>query len=582
MIRNTFPTANVTGPGAARTVRSGGEVTVRGPALPQPGIYDSHRNFAVGTVLTPPSPALSGTLITLGARQGARFPAPPFNVTTWPVGLLPDPTNTEVMRVTSVLSDVLTVVRAQEGTPARAIGFGDYVAVTVTSKVVTDIERIGTRYFHVEDYGAFGISSGEVGALPPDETTQIQAAINACIAAGGGVVKFRARKYVIGTGLTFGLVIGGSGVVLEGDGSWIGTFGFGTSGTPRSGTIITVPAAGWPVVAIQFSPFAVPGGLGGRSCGIRNLSIDGSGNCPIGLQLVSQSAFYLYNVHIANCGAVGLATGTSGVALGDERGTKRSLFERLSIWNDSTDGICLQLDGDSTLTGPGGVSNTNNCLFIEMQLLNKNGIAIKLIACDHNKFIDTQINSIGTGLSIEFNGSNLGDVLTANGNTFYCLSPGTGAGKVVARGTASYTFPSRDNAIERWDFVQSGGSVPTVEAGAGLVWYEDVGFDISYSRLSADRGDASVTIKAGSDAPVQMFKTPLTANRTVTLSLTGVNSQALPIGVHFRITRTAAATGASTLTVQTLGGGNKALAVGQWIDVVYDGTAWQEVAFGSL
>lgn len=85
-------------------------------------------------------------------------------------------------------------------------------------------------------------------------------------------------------------------------------------------------------------------------------------------------------------------------------------------------------------------------------------------------------------------------------------------------------------------------------------------------------GDANATLTARSSAPTQVWKTPLTANRTVTLSTTGaVNGDA------FRVTRTAASTGAFTLTVA-----GKALSAGQWADVVFDGTAWLESASGSL
>jgi hypothetical protein len=99
-------------------------------------------------------------------------------------------------------------------------------------------------------------------------------------------------------------------------------------------------------------------------------------------------------------------------------------------------------------------------------------------------------------------------------------------------------------------------------------------------RLGIDRGDASITVQCDVDAETQFFNTPLTANRTCTLSVTGAWN-----GAQFRIVRTAAATGASTLTVQTPLGGNKVLAAGQWVDVEFDGLvagAWRQTGFGSL
>src|SRR5689334_15493487 len=102
--------------------------------------YDAHQNLAVANVLTAPSPAASGTSLVVGSGQGARFSATPFNATVWPSGVLPDPTNAEIVRVTAIVSDTLTIVRAQEGTSARTILAGDLIAETITAKTLTDIE----------------------------------------------------------------------------------------------------------------------------------------------------------------------------------------------------------------------------------------------------------------------------------------------------------------------------------------------------------------------------------------------------------------------------------------------------------
>jgi hypothetical protein len=95
-------------------------------------------------------------------------------------------------------------------------------------------------------------------------------------------------------------------------------------------------------------------------------------------------------------------------------------------------------------------------------------------------------------------------------------------------------------------------------------------------RVSADRGNANVTVDPMADAPIQRFNTPLTAARTVTLATVGV-----PSGAWVRVVREAGATGAFNLNVGP--GPLKALtAASTWCDVVYDGTAWRLVAHGSL
>lgn len=102
--------------------------------------YDAHSNFGYSTVLTAPAPALTGTSLTVQAGQGALFPAAPFNCTVWPADVQPLASNAEIVRVTVVVGDVLTITRAQEGTAAVAIAAGYQIANTASVKVFTDLE----------------------------------------------------------------------------------------------------------------------------------------------------------------------------------------------------------------------------------------------------------------------------------------------------------------------------------------------------------------------------------------------------------------------------------------------------------
>lgn len=101
---------------------------------------DARNNFATSTVVTAPSPASSGTSLVVTAGHGARFPAAPFNAVIAPAGSAPDPTNAEIVRVTAVSTDTLTITRAQEGTAARTVVAGDVVAAVVTKKTIDDLE----------------------------------------------------------------------------------------------------------------------------------------------------------------------------------------------------------------------------------------------------------------------------------------------------------------------------------------------------------------------------------------------------------------------------------------------------------
>jgi hypothetical protein len=93
--------------------------------------------------------------------------------------------------------------------------------------------------------------------------------------------------------------------------------------------------------------------------------------------------------------------------------------------------------------------------------------------------------------------------------------------------------------------------------------------------VTADVGDAAKTLQARLNEETQIWNTVLTANRAVTLSTTGAYA-----GATFRIVRTANATGAFTLDVGT--GPLKSLAVAEWVDVTYSGSAWVLTGYGGL
>lgn len=92
-------------------------------------------------------------------------------------------------------------------------------------------------------------------------------------------------------------------------------------------------------------------------------------------------------------------------------------------------------------------------------------------------------------------------------------------------------------------------------------------------QVSADRGDASVTLALGADAEIQRFATTLTANRTVTLPTTNLFA-----GAHFRIVRT----GLGSFTMDVGGLKTIASATAAFVDVHYDGSAWRLTGYGAL
>lgn len=110
---------------------------------------DNHANFAYSTVATAPSPAASGTSVTVATGDGGLFPTAPFNCVVWPSGAQALSTNAEIVRVSAKAGDVFTIVRTQEGTSARTVVVGDQFAANITKKMITDIEQARAYAFFV-------------------------------------------------------------------------------------------------------------------------------------------------------------------------------------------------------------------------------------------------------------------------------------------------------------------------------------------------------------------------------------------------------------------------------------------------
>jgi len=85
------------------------------------------KNLALGYVKTAPSPATTGTSLTLETGEGARFPettTESFYVTLAPADANAHSENSEVVEVTDRTGDVLTIVRGRRGTTAQSVAVG--------------------------------------------------------------------------------------------------------------------------------------------------------------------------------------------------------------------------------------------------------------------------------------------------------------------------------------------------------------------------------------------------------------------------------------------------------------------------
>lgn len=86
-----------------------------------------------------PVPPTSGTTLRVRIAEGAYFPTTPFNAVVCPAGTLPLVPNAEIVRVTAIVGDELTIVRQQEGTNVRTILSGDQFYQGITEKFISDL-----------------------------------------------------------------------------------------------------------------------------------------------------------------------------------------------------------------------------------------------------------------------------------------------------------------------------------------------------------------------------------------------------------------------------------------------------------
>lgn len=155
---------------------------------------DPTTNFAVGTVLTAPSPATSGTSLVLASGQGARFPTTAdgdFNVVLVPQGTAPEDyySTAEIVTVTARSTDTLTIVRARESTSAKSVATGWYVFLAPTArfaKQLTSGVRVVMPGDSIQDAIDVGPGLVLLGAGTHNVTTPILVRKDVTLAGTGG------------------------------------------------------------------------------------------------------------------------------------------------------------------------------------------------------------------------------------------------------------------------------------------------------------------------------------------------------------------------------------------------------------
>ena len=128
------------------------------------------KNNAYGTIQA--SISASDVTITLATGNGAQFPALSAGEYFYAT-LIDSANNLEVVKVTARVSDVLTVVRGQDGTTARAYLVGDRIEqrmVTALFNEKLDATSGNASKLHVTDYIDFASTPGLAGRAKWNDT----------------------------------------------------------------------------------------------------------------------------------------------------------------------------------------------------------------------------------------------------------------------------------------------------------------------------------------------------------------------------------------------------------------------------
>lgn len=292
-------------------------------------------------------------------------------------------------------------------------------------------------------------NNGAVGDGSTDDTSAIQDTIDA-VPSTGGTIYFPVGVYVINGTLD---LTDRENVRLIGAGAQNAPY----YGAPTKGTVFkrlsgTGSMLSWmPTVGSANSL---------RGCGIEGIAFDGNALADTCLDLRSIYAGTFRDIMCR--GATSVQLNLSTVDCTGVEDLQACIFEHLMlnghVGADAAKGLVL----NGSVVGGGNVSANT---FINCFVYTKNGTGIEFGYSDTNRFYSALVNRSGTASAIEFLASNSSGSVPWE-NVFYSVDT---VGPIIARGTPSGTYPSRDNSV----FFSAGDApslVPIIEPGATLHW----------------------------------------------------------------------------------------------------------------
>lgn len=423
-------------------------------------VFDAHRNLALATVAVAPSPALSGTSLIITAGFVGLFPAVPFNCTIWPSTASPTDANAEIVRVTNIVGDIFTIVRAQEGTTAKAIQSGYRIGNTVTAKVFTDIENAMIM----------SISAGTSNATG-----------NQVVFSNSNGVSFGASNNVITASFSGGGGGGGAAISAGGNSQSTGTVVFSNSngvtfGLSNNGVLTASHNA---LTAQSTQPVAASASNG--SFLFSTLGFSNANGVTFG---TSAGSIITASVGTAAAGnSVNFSAGTESANLG-------------SIVFSNSNGVSFGLDAGTITAQHNGLTSQSNqafsaqggsSAFQTLNFANSNGITFSnsngSVVASHNG-LTSQSNQAASASNGSFAFQTLA-FSNANNVTF-----GTSAGSII---TASVATAAAGNSVNFSAGTTSNNLASIVFSNSNGVSF---GLDGSTITASANAGGGGVTLSS--------------------------------------------------------------------------------------
>lgn len=150
--------------------------------------FDNYANFSATTVATAPSPATTGTSITVAASTGAILAGGgvPCDAVVWPSGAQPTDTNAEVVRITAISGDTATVTRNTTVGTFNVTTTINSASVTLANGSAT-VPASGTFYINGQAFGPgciLTVNSTTTGTL-----SQVALASQSAVASRIGIVE---------------------------------------------------------------------------------------------------------------------------------------------------------------------------------------------------------------------------------------------------------------------------------------------------------------------------------------------------------------------------------------------------------